>query len=162
MCGIFGYLDHHRPSTGAAGFFEAIGELTRIGSGPAGLRIHDLTDAERTDLLAAVARAQAETYAWMERSAFLHALGDRGLQARLRESAASVAAWTEKLEGLPGRTRLASQRDWETLNRLVVGGKDIAWQLGRTSRAISRPSSRSSEDPGALPGSSGRPLPRGC
>jgi glucosamine--fructose-6-phosphate aminotransferase (isomerizing) len=155
MCGIFGYLssDHHRPSAGAAGFFEAIGELIRIGSEPAGLRIHDLTDAERTHLLATVARAQAETYAWMERAAFLHALGDRGLQGRIRDAAASVAAWTEKLEGLPGRTRLASQSDWETLNRLVVGGKDIAWQLEKDLAGNFAPvMAILGEDPGALPG----------
>jgi glucosamine--fructose-6-phosphate aminotransferase (isomerizing) len=131
MCGIFGFLpgENPRPASGEAGFFESIDVLTRIGSGPDGLRIHELSDAERATLLETVARAQAETYAWMERAAFLRALGDRGLQARLREAGASVAAWTERLEVLAGRAHLSSQRDWETLNRLVVGGKDIAWQL---------------------------------
>jgi glucosamine--fructose-6-phosphate aminotransferase (isomerizing) len=131
MCGIFGFLssESRRPAAVEATFFDAIERLTGIGSGPAGLRIRELSEAERAALLETVARAQAETYAWMDRASFLRALGDRGLEERLRRAAGAVAAWTQGLERLAGRAHLVSQRDWETLNRLVVGGKDIAWQL---------------------------------
>ncbi|HVR74962.1 MAG TPA: SIS domain-containing protein [Planctomycetota bacterium] len=133
MCGIFGVLSSSGNEEAPPGdaFFQAIAELTSFGSDPGQLIIEDLKETARSAVLKKLETVQAACYSWMSRRAFLEALGDGDTQAKLRHAASVVTAWTEKLEGVVDQGGLTRQSDWEFLNRLIVGGKDIAWQVER-------------------------------
>ncbi len=133
MCGIFGFLSsskHGGPGPGDE-LFTLLVDLVSFAADPARLRVGDMAESARAEVLRKLEAAQAASYAWVGRDAFLAALRDGELQARLRHAAVTVTGWTERLERLSVHAGLTRQADWEFLNRLIVGGKDIAWQIER-------------------------------
>ena len=134
MCGIFGYLSGRQAASLIHGdeFFDLLSKLIAFlpgeGQWP---RLPDVPDASRNEVLAKLDAARAASSGWVSRDSFLALLRDEALQARVRQAAASLEIWTSKLERSASGAGLTRQADWEFLNRLVVGGKDIAWQLER-------------------------------
>lgn len=133
MCGIFGFLSgsEWREPGSREEFFQQLAEVVRFGADPGRLKLSDVPEAERSLLLKKLETLQSGCYAWMGREAFIEALVSPDLQKRLQESAEIVSTWTQRLDRLGAQGGITRQLDWELLNRLLVGGKDIAWQLER-------------------------------
>ena len=110
------------------GFFDSFAQLTSFVPGDAAA-IESLSDEERDGFFAELARVQTTTYRWMQQGPFLEALTQPDTQVKLQQAAARVGGWSRQLEEFSKGARLRSQRDWEFVNQLIVGGKDIAWQL---------------------------------
>ena len=133
MCGIFGFLstlERGGPGPGE-GFFRSLEDLLQFASGPEPPCLAELSGEAQARTLAKLEDLQASCYQWMGCGAFLEALRSRELEGRLQRAASATSAWTQKLEALSGQGGLTRQKDWEFINRLIVGGKDIAWQLER-------------------------------
>ena len=131
MCGIFGFLSSRGRREPPAGddFFRTLHTLVRFGEDADAARISALPDESRARILKTLEAAHAGTYAWMERDGFLATASDAELQRRLRDAAGSVSAWTSRLESIAAGTGFRSQGTREFLNRLITGGRDIAWQI---------------------------------
>jgi glucosamine--fructose-6-phosphate aminotransferase (isomerizing) len=138
MCGIFGFLSGREgPEQRAAGpgkpvpdgFFRAVAALTDFGAEPSRLRIQEISADDRAAVGELLDGAQAESYFFTGREGFLASLADPALAGRLRQAAAAVSAWSARLDACAERGGLGSQADREFLNRLIVGGKDIAWRI---------------------------------
>jgi glucosamine--fructose-6-phosphate aminotransferase (isomerizing) len=103
MCGIFGLLSTTEREGPGEEFFRSLEDILRFtpetGSGSLG-ETEALSEESRAAVLPMLERLQASCYRQMGRGAFLEALRS-----------------------------LTRQGDWEFINRLIVGGRDVAWQL---------------------------------
>ena len=131
MCGIFGFVSSPPAGRGVAAesFFETIDSLLALGVDPSGLE--GVTETEEEAILETLRAAVAMTYRWVGREGFLAVLRSEDLQRRLEETASRVRSWTTELSDLSQSAGLERQRDRELINQMIVGAKDIAWQLQR-------------------------------
>ena len=131
MCGIFGFVSSPPAGREVAleGYFEAIDSLLALGAVRADLE--GVTEAEEKGIRDTLRAALAMTYRWVGREGFLAVLRDKDLQRRLDETASRVRSWATELSDLSQSAGLERQRDRELINQLIVGAKDIAWQLQR-------------------------------
>ncbi len=129
MCGIFGFVSSPTAGRGVAAerFFNEVDSLLEMGADPS--RLEEVTEADEKAIREKLRATLTTTYGWVQREGFLAVLRDEVLQRRLRETAARLIEWTEELGELSQRGELARQRDRELVNQLIVGGRDIAWQL---------------------------------
>jgi len=134
MCGIFGLLatpERSGPGPGET-FFRSLEDLLNFAAGPGPSSLEEaekLSEDTRPGLLSKLEKLQASCYRWMGCGAFLETLRSQELGARLHKAASATTAWTRKLAALSSQGGLTRQGDWEFINRLIVGGRDIAWQL---------------------------------
>ena len=133
MCGIFGYLARPEALAEVPGreFFDAVGELLELAWGPGGSLAAEASREGGARLLRALDRAQSEAYRWLAPGAFVEVLSDPGLEADFRGIAGRLRACLERFESEIQRSRAGSQSEVEFLNRLLVGAKDILWQVER-------------------------------
>ena len=133
MCGIYGLLTtaEHDNEISTETFFDCAERLLacadQLRSGP----IADVSAAVREDILAALAAAHEATFTWVQRTGFLTVLRDDAMRARLAEYAARIEKWVQTVDEVAQASALSAQRDWEFVNQLTVGGKDIVWQIER-------------------------------
>jgi glucosamine--fructose-6-phosphate aminotransferase (isomerizing) len=131
MCGIFGLLSAHDVANppGEELFRELDALLygsrteslsTVLSQWSGGQRLLDQLDAVR-----------AEAARWTGRAACVAIARNGDLAARLRAAVERLREWVSGLERLTVAGRTALEERQEVLNRLVVGGKDLAWQIER-------------------------------
>ncbi len=133
MCGIYGFLSssQDRAQGPRDEVFKLLSDIVNFASDPSQTRIGEMSEAARTEILRKLEAVQTASFGWTSRDAFLDALLSKELEARLKKAIASVTEWTERLDRIALQGGLTRQADWELLNRLIVGSKDIAWQLER-------------------------------
>jgi glucosamine--fructose-6-phosphate aminotransferase (isomerizing) len=131
MCGIYGLLSARAVSAPPGDeLFQHLENLLEDAD-PQVLTFTLSDEAAGKQLLKRLETAQAAAGRWMARGAFLALLGDAALRERLKAAAARVEAWVSELEAISERGHAVNQLHRELLNRLIVSGKDIAWQLAR-------------------------------
>ena len=131
MCGIFGLVASPQKESDIPSdeFFSQLTEVIRFDLPSAPISVPDMTDDQQVALLKRLSDTQRLSYRWVQRAGFLRLLKNEPLREQLKDAFKKVAGWTEKLEHDAAGAKLTRQRDWEFLNKLIVGGKDIAWQL---------------------------------
>ncbi len=137
MCGIFGFLSHsqnrdagHRAAHRDE-FFKLIGDLARFASDSSQSRLAEISEVARAEVLKKLDAAQSASFEWTSCEAFLDALLSSEVEGRIRQAAAAAKDFTERLERIATQGGFTRQADWEFLNRLIVGSKDMAWRLER-------------------------------
>ncbi|MBN1443480.1 MAG: hypothetical protein JXA90_12290, partial [Planctomycetes bacterium] len=129
MCGIFGVLST-RAAASAPGddLFQILDRLVEE-TQPASLSLVLEKDTGAEEVFRRLDEAQEAASRWMGRGAFLDLLFVPGRAARLEAAAARALQWARGLEDLCERGWTARQSHREIINRLIVGGKDIAWRI---------------------------------
>ena len=125
MCGIYGLLSTRRPKAALQPdpFFKHLRELLALKSGDPRLML-----PEAAKLLERIRQA---SYCFVSRSGFVAVLRDSSLEKRLRHSLQEIKSWVDPLERQSEQGDFTSQDDREQINRLVIGGRDLAWQIER-------------------------------
>ena len=129
MCGIYGLLSARE--VGVAPGDDLFGNLDDL--------LHDgcvdslptvLSDESAVArLTASLAALRAAAGRWTARASYLTALADDELRERLEKVVERLASWTVGLEEIVTSSRPQVQRQREFVNELIVGAKDVAWQI---------------------------------
>src|SRR5215510_530113 len=127
MCGIFGILSGAGDSTSTSTeeYFKGLSRLLSFRLGGPG---DEAALAEASETLAGVRRA---SYGLIARGGFLAVLRDGSLRARLEDAARSLREWSRALEAQVELGTFKNQRQAELANTLMVGSRDLEWQIER-------------------------------
>ena len=129
MCGIYGLVSSRNiASPPGDEFFHHLTSLLEK-SGPETLAAVLAEESKSRSVLEILDTARKTASRWMGRGAFLALSEDSSAVERLSEAVARINQWVAELErlGESGSTLRQAQR--EVVNRLIVGGKDVAWQI---------------------------------
>lgn len=120
MCGIYGLISAREQGEAPGDdLFPALDRLVEeVDAGALAPALEKLGDV----------RAAAQR--WASRSGFLALFRDPDAGERLRRAVARVDRFVEAAEALRDKGA-KSQGERELINRLIVGGRDVAWQLDR-------------------------------
>jgi glucosamine--fructose-6-phosphate aminotransferase (isomerizing) len=131
MCGIYGLLSAREPANGPGDeLFRHLDTLLEASSAQdLGLALSGESSRERA--LQALEASSSAAGRWVSRGAFLALAADPSLRSRLAAAAERLRSWVGRLELCCDRGQASDPTLRETLHRLIVGGKDIAWQIER-------------------------------
>lgn len=123
MCGIYGLLSSPAKSQSwpAESFFKDLALLLKIR--PADPNFYDPASAVFLE------EVRKSAYRFVQKEGFLQVLCDTSLRGRLEQARQALAEWVRNLEARAEQGGFSNQKEAERVNSLIVGGRDLAWQI---------------------------------
>ena len=129
MCGIYGLLsssstnDSTSVNTVVDSFFGSAERLLQTAAGSP-----SILEPKTCDLLD---ETRENCHQFVERDGFIGVLCDNSLRTRLAETSKAISDWVKQLETFIDKGNFRSQKEAEVINELIVGGRDLVWEIDR-------------------------------
>jgi glucosamine--fructose-6-phosphate aminotransferase (isomerizing) len=125
MCGIYGILSSPEPVRRLAcePFFDGIEELLRS--------VPERSGPVADETLARLEELRSFGYRFVDRDGLVAVLSSDDLAAGLADAAKRILDWLRSLEALVEGKQLEDLENAERVNRLIVGARDLAWQIDK-------------------------------